>query len=59
MSTHNIPFQYKKEKIPLIILSLSLWDFFKGLKNELETGVVDEPSVFETLKFYCMDYTEC
>ena len=54
MSTHNIPFQYKKEKLPLIILSLPLWDFFKGQKNEFETAVVDEPSVFEPPKFYCL-----
>ena len=26
--------------------------FFKGLKNELETAVVNEPSVFEPWKFY-------
>ena len=26
----------------------------KGLKNEFETAVVNEPSVFETLKFYCI-----
>ena len=25
----------------------------KGLKNEFETAVVNEPSVFELLKFYC------
>ena len=27
--------------------------FYKGLKNEFETAVVNEPSVFEALKFYC------
>ena len=27
--------------------------FLKGLKNEFETAVVNEPSVFEPLKFYC------
>ena len=26
----------------------------KGLKNEFDTAVDDEPSVFEPLKFYCM-----
>ena len=46
-------FLIKQEKSPLITLSLSLWDFSKGLKNEFETAVVDEPSVFEPLKFYC------
>ena len=27
--------------------------FSKGLKNEFKTAVVKEPSVFESLKFYC------
>ena len=27
---------------------------FKGPKNEFETSVVNEPSVFEPLKFYCI-----
>ena len=26
----------------------------KGLKKEFETAMVDEPSVFEPLKFYCI-----
>ena len=26
----------------------------KGLKNEFETAIVNEPSVFEPLKFYCI-----
>ena len=26
---------------------------FKGLKDKFETAVVNEPSVFEPLKFYC------
>ena len=29
-------------------------EFSKGLKNEFETAVVNESSVFEPLKFYCM-----
>ena len=28
--------------------------FSKGLKNEFETSVVSESSVFEPLKFYCI-----
>ena len=28
--------------------------FSKGLKKEFETAVVDEPSVFESPKVYCM-----
>ena len=29
-------------------------DFSYGLKNEFETAVVNKPSVFESLKFYCI-----
>ena len=28
--------------------------FTRGRKNEFETAVVNEPSVFELLKFYCI-----
>ena len=28
--------------------------FSKGLKNEFETAVVNEPSVFEPLQVYCI-----
>ena len=28
--------------------------FFQGLKNKFETAVVNEPSVFESLKVYCI-----
>ena len=42
-------------KTPSIIPNLQLCFFFhKGLKNEFETAVVNEPSVFEPLKFYCI-----
>ena len=34
--------------------SVAMGCFFKGLKNELETAVVKEPSMFEPLKFYCI-----
>ena len=30
--------------------------FSKGLKNEFEIAVINEPSVFEPFKFYCMWY---
>ena len=33
--------------------------FTKGLKNEFETTVVNEPSVFEPLKFYCIYQVAC
>ena len=50
----NIKKKNNKKQPFLIILSLPLWDFSKRLKNDFETAVVDEPSVFKPLKFYCM-----
>ena len=32
--------------------------FSKGLKNEFETAVGNEPSVFEPLKFYCIHFPQ-
>ena len=56
MNTHNIPFFNIKRKITLNypknknICRYGL--FSKGLKNEFETAVVNDPSVFEPLNFY-------
>ena len=47
MCTHNISFSIKMK----IILSLQLFDFSKRLTN-VETAMVNEPSVFEPLNFY-------
>ena len=55
MQTHDIPiFNVKKENHPKLSSICSQVIFSKGLKNELETAVVNEPSVFEPLKFYCI-----
>ena len=44
-----------KRKSLLIILNLQLWEFFfRGLKNEFEIAMVNKPSVFKPLKFYCI-----
>ena len=51
-------FNIKKEKYPKLSQICSYRIFFKGLKNEFETAVVNELSVFEPLKFYCI-YTIC
>ena len=53
MKTHNIPFSIYKKKITLNYPKSADVIFSKGLKNEFETAVVNEPSVFEPLKFYC------
>ena len=54
MSTHNILSQYKKESHTKLPQICSYEIFSWGLKNEFETAVVNEPSVFEPLKFYCI-----
>ena len=48
-------FNIKKttENNPKLFKICSHGIFSKGLKNEFKTAVVNEPSVFEPLKFYC------
>ena len=44
-----------KKKITLIYSKSAAMGFCsKGLKNEFETAVVNELSMFEPLKFYCI-----
>ena len=44
-----------KKKITLHYRKSAAMGFFsKGLKNEFEAAVVNEPSVFEPPKFYCI-----
>ena len=46
---------YNKKKITLDYPKSAPVGFFsKGLMNEFETALVNEPSVFEPLKFYCI-----
>ena len=54
MNTHNIYFQDKIIDIKLsqLYYYISSMEKFLGLKNKFEIAVVNEPSVFETLKFY-------
>ena len=54
MSTQNIPFSLYKTNHNKLSQICSYGIFSSGLKNEFETAVVNEPSVFEPLKFYCM-----
>ena len=46
-------FQYKKENYRKFFHIFSYGIFSKGLKNEFEIALVNDPSVFERLKFYC------
>ena len=53
-STHNRPFSIQiKMKITLNYPKSAAKDFCKRLKKEYEIAVVNEPSVFQPLKFYC------
>ena len=56
MSKHNMIFTLNYLKSAAISKGISK-DISKGLKNEFETAVVNEPSVFEPLKFYCKQIT--
>ena len=47
-------FQYEKEKHPKLYQICSYGIFAKGLKNMFQRALVNEPSVFEPLKFYCI-----
>ena len=52
-------FQNKKKKITQNYSKPAAVGFFsKGFKDEFETAVVNEPSVFEPLKFYCIKIRE-
>ena len=46
-------FNIEKEYHPKLSQICSDRMFSKGLKNEFESAVVNEPTVFESLKFYC------
>ena len=52
-------FQYKKENIPKLSQICNYGICSKGLKNEFETAMVNEPSVFEPSKFYCKCFCLC
>ena len=54
--TQYTSLQYKKENIPKLSQICNYGICSKGLKNEFETAVVNEPSVFEPLKFYCIPF---
>ena len=46
-------FNMKKKNTLNYPKSAAMGFFYKGLKNEFETVVVNEPLVFEPLNFYC------
>ena len=52
-------FNVKKEKIILNYPKSAAIGFFEfEFKNEFERAVINEPAVFEPLKFYCISSTE-
>ena len=52
--TQYTTFDMKKENRLKLSQICSYGIFFKGIKNEFETTVVNKPSVFEPFKFYCI-----
>ena len=57
MSTHNIPFLNIKKKIILNYPKFATMGFVpRDPRTSFETTVVNEPSVFEPLKFCCNDF---
>ena len=54
MSTHSIHLQDKRKKISLNYPYIVFGGNPYGLKNVFDTSMVNEPSVFEQLKFYCI-----
>ena len=57
MRTQNIHFHDKIGKIPKISLNICFLELSdeisRGLKSEFKYATVNEPSVFELLRFYC------
>ena len=49
-------FNMNRKKHPKLSQIYSSGHLSKGLKNEFETAMVNEPSVFEPLKFYCISF---
>ena len=59
MSTHNIQFQYKKDLTLNYPKSAAMGFFSKGLMNDFERAVVNDPPVFEPLKLDCNSFLVC
>ena len=49
-------FNIKKKITIYYVKSANMRYFPKGLNNEFETAMVNESSVFEPLKFYCISF---
>ena len=52
--TQYTVFNIKSKITQNYLRSAAMGFFFKGLKNEFETAMINEPSVFEPLKVYCV-----
>ena len=53
-NTQDTIFNIRKENHPKLSQICRYGIFSKGLKNKFETAVINELSVFEPLKFYCI-----
>ena len=52
--TQNTVSQYKNENHPKLSQICKYGICSKGLKNEFEAAVVNDPSLFQPLRFYCI-----
>ena len=52
--TNYTIFNIQKKKIALNYPKSAAKGFFQGTQERVETAMVNEPSVFEPLKFYCI-----
>ena len=53
-SNENTKYTNFNTKLNITLNYPSYGIFFQGLRSEFETAVVNEPSVFEPFKFYCI-----
>ena len=56
MSTHSIQFHdvcKMRKQVSQYLFSCAVERFSYGLKNEFESSMVNEPSGFESSRFYC------
>ena len=53
-NTQYTIFNVKKKTTLNYLKSAAIGFYSKGLKNKFETAMVNWPSVFEPLKFYCI-----
>ena len=57
MSKHNIQFHDELKEIPIYLFSWAIGRICRDSKNQFKLAIVNEPSVFELLRFHCTTFT--